>query len=399
MKKKKTNFQPETNLCHDQEEYYKHNGAIVPPIFQNSLFAFESWEKLDEAFAEPTEHFIYSRLNNPTAGITEEKIASLCHGEKAKLYGSGMGAIAAAIFHFVNAGDHIITIDSLYAPAKNFISGFLANKCGISHTSVSGLNVKDFEEAIRPNTRLIYLESPSSITFQMQDLKVIAQLAERHDIATVVDNTWASPIFQRPLDLGIDMEVHSVSKYLCGHSDVVAGVVVGSKVDLDKMLLSEHALLGAKMAPIEAWLILRSLRTLPIRMKQHEASAIQVAEFLEHHPMITKVYYPGLPSHPQYELGKKQMSGYGGLLSFELDSSDIDQIKRFVNNLNLFKLGVSWGGHESLVYAPLISYSRELTPEQFASTGIQPGLIRISIGLESADDLIHDLHSALSILK
>lgn len=383
-----------TNLCHDDEHYFENKGAIVPPIYQNSLFAFESWDKIEEAFTNPQDNFIYSRVLNPTAHIAEEKIANLCHGEKAKLYSSGMSAISAAILYCVNHGDHIITITNIYAPANNFLSQFLADKCGVTLTYVSGKSISEFEEAITDKTTLIYLESPASITYEMQDLEAVAKLAESHKIKTVIDNTWASPLFQKPLDLGIDIEVHSVSKYLCGHSDVVAGVVVSSAEILDEMLMAEHALLGGKIAPIEAWLILRSLRTLPLRMKQHESSTFEVVGFLNEHQEVAKVHFPGLPSFPQFELGKKQMSGYGGLLSFELKTRDFAQIKTFVDHLKLFKLGVSWGGHESLVYAPLISYSKELTEEQFKSRNIVPGLIRLSIGLEDPQDLIEDLNQA-----
>lgn len=395
MEKKNKTYGISTELNHDGEAYFDHKGAIVPPIYQNSLFAFESWDHIDAAFSDPSNHFIYSRVQNPTALAAEQKIAKLCHGEKAKLYASGMGAISAAILYYVNHGDHIVTIKNIYAPANTFISQFLAAKCGVTVSYVSGTDVAEFEAAIQPNTTLFYLESPASITFELQDLAAVATLAKSKNIKTLIDNTWASPLFQKPLDLGIDMEVQSVSKYLCGHSDVVAGVVVGRGADLDKMLTAEHALLGAKVAPIEAWLILRSLRTLPIRMREHQKSTLVVANYLEGHDAVTKVNYPGLLSFPQYELGQKQMTGYGGLLSFELKTQNFEAIKSFVDSLRLFKLGVSWGGHESLVYAPLISYSKELTTEQFEAMKIVPGLIRISIGLEDVGDLIADLENAL----
>jgi len=385
-----------TVLCHDGQYYNENQGAIVPPIYQNSLFAFDTWDDIDAAFSDPSEHYIYSRVRNPTAHIAEEKIAKLCHGEKAKLYASGMGAIAAAILYIVNHGDHVIAVNNIYAPANNFISNFLKDKCGVDVTYVAGTEVSQFEEAITSRTSLIYLECPASITYELQDLQAVANLAKKNNIKTIIDNTWASPLYQRPLELGIDLEVHSVSKYICGHSDVVAGVLVGKSSDLDAMLMSEHALLGAKIAPIEAWLILRSLRTLPLRMQQHQISTMKIASFLESHKSIQKVHYPGLKSSPQYELGQRQMSGYGGLLSFELNTRDFSSIKSFVNNLQYFKLGVSWGGHESLVYAPLISYSKELTEEQFISRNIVPGLIRISVGLEDVQDLIDDLDQALT---
>ncbi len=389
------NLHDDTELCHDGDSYFENKGAIVPPIYQNSLFAFESWDDIDRAFDDPADNFIYSRILNPTVEMAEEKIAKLCRGERAKLCASGMGAISAAIMHCITSGDHIITISNVYGPTNNFLGKYLVEKCGISITYVKGASTDEFEDAITDRTTLIFLESPASMTFELQDLSAIAQLAQKHKIKTVIDNTWASPVFQKPLDLGIDLECHSASKYLCGHSDVVAGVVIGKKVDIDAIINAEHALLGAKMAPLEAWLILRSMRTLSLRMKRHEQSALRIASWLETHPNVSKVYFPGLPSFPQHQLASRQMTGYGGLMSFEIDTSDIGIVKRFVNGLQLFKLGVSWGGHESLVYSPSISYIKELSPDKFKAMGIQIGLVRISIGLEHCEDLIADLAQAL----
>ena len=387
-----------TKLCNDDKEYLENKGAIVPPLYQNSLFAFDGWDGIDKAFGEPSEAYIYSRLHNPTSRIAEQKIADLAGAEDAKLTASGMGAISAAILHFVKHGDHIVTIKDLYAPANTFINEFLKEKCNVSCTFVDGTSVASFAEAIQDNTSLIYLESPASITMSIQDIKGVTTLAKSRGIKTVIDNTWATPLFQPCSPMGIDLEVHSVSKYLCGHSDVVAGVIIGSKKDLSEILMKEHALLGPKMAPFESWLLLRSLRTLPLRMKAHQENGKLVAQFLEGHPMVKSVNWPGLKSFPQYELAKQQMSGYGSLMSFELYSEDLNKIKQFVDGLELFHLGVSWGGHESLVYAPVISYAKELPPERFAAMGIVPGLIRISVGLEDAQDLIEDLERALLLL-
>ena len=247
-----------------------------------------------------------------------------------------------------------------------------------------------------PNTSLIYLESPSSVIFSLQDLEAVSKLAKAHGIKTAIDNTWASPLYQNPLRFGIDLEIHSCSKYIGGHSDVVAGIVVGSKVDIENIFTKEFELLGAKIAPFEAWLLLRSLRTLKIRMEQHQKNGLLVAKFLESHPKIQKVNYPGLESFPQYQLGKQQMSGFTGLMSFQLKTTNLDSIKTFFNGLELFQIGVSWGGHESLIYAPAISYLKELNKEQFEGLGISLGDMRISVGLESAEDLIEDLTLALS---
>ena len=384
----------ETILNYDT--YKDPHGSVVPPLYQTSLFTFEDWAAIDKAFDHKADAFIYSRLLNPTVKIAEDKIAALCRGDKAKLCASGIAAVTSAILHCVNAGDHIITFKSIYGPTNTFITKYLKTKFNISATFVDGKEPAEFEAAIQDNTRLIYLESPASITMELQDLKAIAQIAKKHNLKTAIDNTWASPIFQKPLELGIDIEVHSASKYLCGHSDVVAGVIISDTETMDAIITAEHELFGAKMAPFEGWLILRSLRTLPIRMKAVMASAMAVAEFLDQHPAVSKVNYPGLTSFPQYNLGQQQMSGYTGLMSFDLATTDIDSIKSFVNSLQLFKLGVSWGGHDSLVYAPIISYLKELGPEKIAAMGINPSVIRISVGLENPEDLIEDLKQSLT---
>ncbi|MBC2854174.1 PLP-dependent transferase [Cetobacterium sp. 2G large] len=389
----------ETILAHYGEERDKHNGAIVPPIYQNTLFAFESWDHIDNAFSDPINNNIYTRGNNPSVSIVEKKLAKIAGGEKARLFSSGMAAISSAIMSCVKANCHVITLRNIYGPAMNFLDNYLRDKFNVDVTFVSGESVEEIENAIKENTTLIYLESPSSAIFSMQNLKAIADLAKKHNIKTIVDNTWATPIFQKPLELGIDLEVHSCSKYLGGHSDIIAGVIIGSAKDIDSIYQNEFLLFGAKMAPFEAWLLMRSLRTLPMRMEKHQNNALKVASFLENHPKIKSVNYPGLKSHPQFELGKEQMKGYSGLMSFVIDSEELGDIKNFVNALEHFSIGVSWGGHESLIHAPAISYLKEMSPEQFKSTGLSLGVMRVSIGLEHVDDLIDDLNKALTNIK
>ena len=386
----------QTQLIHYKEG---GNGPVVPPIYQSSLFTFENWDSIDKAFDDPFNNSIYTRGNNPSVSLVEEKIAILCGGERAKLFSSGMGAISSAILHFVKHGDHIISIKNVYGPANNFMNVYLKEKCNIQTTFIDGKDIKDFENSIRDNTELIYLESPSSAVFGLQDIKKVVTLAKKNNIKTIIDNTWATPIFQRPLDMGIDLEIHSCSKYLGGHSDVVAGVVVGKEADIRSIFDREHAFLGAKLSPFEAWLILRSLRTLKIRMLQHQENAIAVANFLDKHPKIKKVLYPGIGSFDQYQLAKEQMSGFSGLMGFIIDSNDIDEIKNFFNSLKYFRIGVSWGGHESLIYAPSISYLKEMPKEQFDNMGISLGVMRISVGLEDVNDLIDDLKQALKHIK
>ena len=384
----------ETDLAHFGEKRSEYRGAVVPPIFQNSLFTFEDWEGIDGAFDDRVNTPIYSRGMNPTVALVEKKIARLAGGEKAKLFASGMAAISAGVLHSVKAGDHVIALKNVYGPANNFMNVYLREKMGLEVTFIKGEDVSEFEQAIQENTALIYLESPSSAVFSLQDIPAVTSLAKKHGIKTLIDNTWASPIYQKPLTMGVDIEMHSCSKYLGGHSDIVAGVLIATEEIIDEIQVKEYELLGAKMAPFEAWLILRSLRTLPMRMEKHQANAMQIAQFLQSHPKIKTVRYPGLPDFPQYELALKQMQGFTGLMGFQLDTENLNEIKAFFNKREVFQIGVSWGGHESLIYAPAISYVKELSEEQFKAMGISKGDMRISIGLEHSD-LIEDLRQAL----
>ena len=383
----------ETLLCHDDES--KYEGAVVPPVFQNSLFTFPDWDSIDKAFQAKQEHFIYSRGKNPTVEAAEKKLAEISGAERAMLFTSGMAAISAAILAVVKHSDHIITVNSVYGPTANFISVYLKEKFHIDSTFVDGENVEDFAQALRPNTRLIYLETPSSVVLKLQDIQAVTELAKKHGIAVICDNTWATPLFQKTLSIGVDFEVHSVTKYLGGHSDVIAGVVLGKENLMKRLFEREYEWIGGKIAPFEAWLILRSLRTLTLRMAQHQSNALKVARYLEQHPKVSKVNYPALESFKQFELAKKQMIGFSGLFSFEMKTKDVEEIKKFYNALQLIHRGVSWGGFESLAYIPAISYLKELKPEQFEMMGISLGNVRLSVGLEGVDDIIADLERAL----
>lgn len=395
MDNKSYNIQ--TELCHLGEEK-NSNGAVIKPIYQNSTFTFDSWDSIDSAFEDPYNNAIYTRGKNPTVHAVELKLATLCKAESAKLFTSGMAAISSAILSCVNYGDHVVTINNIYAPANNFLSGYLKEKMNIELTYVSGNSPDDFKDAIKDNTTLFYLESPTYADFNVLDLRAIANIAKSKNIKTIIDNTWSTPYFQNPLSLGIDLEIHSVSKYLSGHSDIVAGLVAGKEELIRSLFNREHAWLGGKIAPFEAWLINRSLRTFILRMEKHQENALQVARFLEKHPAIEQINYPGLRSFERYSLALKQMNGFSSLMSFRLRTKDIDKIKVFVNSLKLFGLGVSWGGHESLVYAPAISLLKELTPEQAQAMDISLSDIRISVGLEHYQDLIDDLNSSLNLI-
>ncbi|MFK7696196.1 trans-sulfuration enzyme family protein [Paenibacillus sp. HJGM_3] len=372
------------DICsHLGDEYDRYLGAIVPPIFQNSLFTRKT-----------TDHgYVYTRVSNPTTEVAERKIAALEEGEAAKCFSSGMGAISAAIMYWMSHGSHVVCVRSAYGPTREFLGSYL-KPFGVETTFVRSGSTSDIEEALRPNTKLIFLESPSSHLFEMQDLRAVAELARAKGIATVIDNTWATPLYQNPLVYGIDMVVHSASKYLGGHSDIIGGVIVGKAADMEKIMHRERALFGSNMDPHQSWLLTRGIRTLPVRMRQHQESALQIALFLEQHPLVERVIYPGLTSHPQYELGASQMTGYSGLFSFVPRGSD-QAIHDMIGKLRFFEFGPSWGGFESLVNAPGLGISDEVS----RATGIPHGLIRLSIGLEQPQTIMEDLDQALQTLK
>ena len=384
---------PSLIVTHHGENPEDQFGAVVPPIYQNSLNVYPTIECY-LAGGDDKHPYVYMRSANPTVRLAEEKIAALEKAEDALCFASGMAAISSATLACVRSGDHIVAVRNCYGPQYSFISGYLS-RYDISVTFVAGERVEDFIEATQANTRLYYLETPTSINFRLQDLSAIAQYAKAHDIFTLVDNSWASPIYQQPIGLGIDAVVHSASKYLGGHSDIVAGVLCGSREFISRVQGQERSLLGGILHPQQAFLLTRGLRTLPLRMKNHQQSALEVAHFLENHPKVKVVNYPGLESHPQYELGRRQMTGYSGLMSFELKTEDRQQIMAFVNRLEWFQIGCSWGGHESLALTPVLN-----TPaEALRDTGVSAGLIRISIGHEDAAVLIDDLNCSLDQVK
>jgi cystathionine gamma-lyase len=304
-----------------------------------------------------------------------------------------MGAISAAIMYWMSKDSHVVCIRSAYGPTREFLSSYLQSY-GVEVTFVKSGSTTDIEQAIRSNTKLIFLESPSSHLFEMQDLQAVAALARSHGIATIIDNTWATPLYQNPLKYGIDMVVHSASKYLGGHSDIIGGVLIGQADMMETIMHRERALFGSNMDPHQSWLLTRGLRTLPVRMRQHHESAMQVAAFLESHPLVERVLYPGLQSHPQYELGKRQMTGYSGLMSFVPKGND-QAIIDMIRSLRYFELGPSWGGFESLINTPGVGINEEMS----VMTGIPQGLVRISVGLEQPQSLMEDLDQALLTLR
>ena len=382
-----------TDILHHMGEHSLPNHAVAPPIFQTSIFCFDSYDAFHEALEHESEHFIYSRGNNPTVNLCEQKIAALEHTQRAKLVSSGVAAIASSVMAFMQQGDHAVCIRSSYGWAGYLFKTYL-KRFGVDCTFVDGYTVEEFEQAIRPNTKVIYLESPATFTFTLQPLRQIAELAKQHGIKTVIDNTWATPIFQNPADMGIDLVVHSASKYLGGNSDVVGGVVGGSDEDITRIFNTEFLMQGQVPDPFSAWLILRNLRTLHLRMPVHYRNALGLSEFLEARDDVENVNYPFLPSFPQYELAKEQMQGGSGLFSFRLKTRDIDKVKAITDHVKFFKRAVSWGGYESLFEpAALVYKTGEPIPDDRVS------LIRVHAGLEDLDLLINDLAQALDSVR
>jgi len=377
-----------TDILHHYKEENLPLGAVSPPIFQTSIFSFKSFDDFSKALNDETNNYIYTRGNNPTVNILEEKIAALENGEKAKLFASGVAAIASSVMAFVKSGDHIISVKDCYSWTWKLFEEYLS-RFKVEHTFVEGTDIEEIKDAIKPKTKIIYLESPTTFTFKLQDLKQIAIIAKKKGIKTIIDNSWATPYFQQPINMGIDLVVHSASKYLGGHSDLVGGVVIGKKEDIEHIFKTELLNIGAVPDPFVAWLILRGMRTLHIRMQRHFDSTMKITKYLSSHSKIEKVIYPFLRSYPQFELAKRQMSGGSGLFSIKLITGDVDRIRKFVDKLHFFKKAVSWGGYESLIF-PYALHPE--APDNLKS------LVRIHIGLEDPDLLIEDLKNALKYL-
>jgi cystathionine beta-lyase/cystathionine gamma-synthase len=374
------------SLGEDREEYFN---AIAPPVIQTSNFRFRDTTEMQRMLANETEEVLYTRGNNPTVEILRKKLAALEHTEDALVFASGSAAIAAAVIANVNNGDHVICVEQCYSWTRNLLERFLP-RFGVCCTFVDGRNLSDFREALQPSTRLVFLESPTTFMLQLQDIRAVADWAKKHGLITMIDNSCAGPLFQHPADMGVDVVIHSASKYIGGHSDVIAGIVCGSHAMMQNIHAGELMTLGAVISPWNAWLLIRSLRTLEVRMNHISDSALKIAGFLEQHPAVKKLHYPFSNSNPQRELAKQQMLKPTGLMTIELNTNEIEKVKRFCESLKHFILAVSWGGHESLVLPVFTTFKGEMKEEV-------PGmnLVRLYIGLEDASLLQQDLDQAL----
>ena len=382
---------PEMITSHYGEEYEKYYNAIVPPIFMNSLNVFSEIDDYYNAKVHDKHTYVYGRVQNPTVRILEDKVAALEHGVAAFAFASGMAAATTAVLSVVKTGQNIVCVRNAYGPLKNFVENYCPAHLGTTLTYVKGTDLSEFEEAITDNTALVILESPSSVVFTLQDIEAVCNIAHAHGAKVYIDNSFCTPIFSNPLDMGADIVMHTASKYMGGHSDIIGGMLALRDEELANTIVTNRELFGGIIGPMEAWLVLRGLRTLSVRVKAHKETALQVAQYLERHPKVDKVYYTGLPSHPQYDLVRKQQRGSTGLLTFEIKGSTEDA-KKVINSLQVFKIGVSWGGFESLACMPHARQSEESC--QWLGGG--QNLIRIHCGLEGTEVLKADLEQALA---
>jgi len=378
------------HLGEDRENYY---GAVAPPIVQSSIFAFPTVAKMREGFRDELGHHVYTRGNNPTVEILRKKVAALEGAEDCLMFGSGAAAISAAVIAALRGGDHVVCVARPYSWTRAVLKELLS-RFGVTTTFIDGTDVANFEHALTGNTRLIVLESPNSMTFEQQDIAAVAVLAKARGIRTLCDNSYASPLNQSPLALGIDLVAHSATKYLNGHSDVVAGALCGSHELIREVFRGSFMTLGALLAPHDAWLMIRGLRTLPLRMQRIAATATTLLAFLEKHPKVRKVYSPQASGNPQFDLSAKQLRGASGLLTLALDTDEVAAVERFCDSLRRFLMTVSWGGYESLAF-PVAAVYPATTPIQ-PPGGLPLNFVRLSVGLEEADVLIDDLAQALA---
>lgn len=381
-----------TQILHQGDTPEQYYGAVNPPVVRASLYGYKTYQEFLDASAEMNHRPFYHRHYNPTVRALEEKIADLEGADLAIAFSSGMAAITAPLLALLSQGDHLLIAECVYGPTRQFCSRVLT-RMGIEVEYFPPAESSDLSHRLRENTRLIYAESPGSLTFAVQDLPAIAALGRERGITTLADNSWATPLYQKPLTMGIDIVVHSGTKYIAGHSDLTLGLLVCS-AEMFNRLKRMAVLLGAMLSPDDAYLALRGLRTLPLRMAQHQQSALTIARWLQQRPEVREVLHPGLPDFPDHDLARQQLSGYSSLFSFRLQPGTEAARRAFVDSLDLFLIGVSWGGYESLIL-PLTNNVKGRSSLR-AKLGLDDDTFRTSIGLEAPEDLIADLEKGLA---
>jgi cystathionine beta-lyase/cystathionine gamma-synthase len=374
-----------TKAIHAGQEPDPSTGAIIAPIFQTSTYV--------QVGLGEHKGFEYSRTQNPTRSALEECMAAIEDGSYGLAFASGMAA-ESAILSLLSAGEHMVSCDDLYGGSYRIFERVM-RRYNVETTYVAAGNLEGYERAIRPNTKMIWLETPTNPLLRLIDIQAVAEIAHRHNLLLVVDNTFASPYFQQPLKLGADIVVHSTTKYLNGHSDIIGGALVLNNEDAYQAIKFYQNAAGGVPSPFDSWLTLRGIKTLAVRMRQHEENAMAVAKFLAEHPRVEKVYYPGLPAHPDYALAKRQMSGFGGMVSFQFKGvyADVDKV---VRRFKIFALAESLGGVDSLVCHPASMTHGSIPKDIRESRGLTDALLRLSVGIEDVDDLLADLEQALA---
>ena len=391
-KKKPPRWSDATLAIHSGELKHGRNAPVTTPVVRSANFTFASTAEMKRWAESKSKAYIYTRYGNPTLEVAEAKIAGLENGEAALVTASGSAAISSALLSVLRAGDELIATRQLYGGSYRLLRDILP-RFGIRAHHVEA-NLDGVERLVNANTRAIYVESPTNPTLGLVDLKKVSALARKHKLVSLMDNTFATPILQKPLDLGFDLVVHSATKYLAGHSDIIAGAVAGKRERIAKVR-ETMILLGGAMDPDPAYLLIRGLKTLEIRVRRQSESALAVARFLERHPKIARVHYPGLSSHPDHALAKRQMTGFGGMLAFDVKGG-LPAARRFCDRAKIFLLAASLGGVESLIVLPIYTSHYRMVTEELAAAGIGPGTVRMSIGLEDPADLLADVKAALS---
>lgn len=382
-----------TKVIHAGSKVDKQYGAVATPIFQTSTFEFETTDHASRIANGESDGYIYTRWGNPTIAALEENVAILEGGHGAIACSSGMGAVSTVYFAFLSAGSHMIGTAAVYAASRLLMENDFS-RFGVEYTFLDTSNIENIEKAIKSNTKLLYIETPANPTIALTDIKKCAEIAHKHNIILVVDNTFATPVLQRPLELGADVVLHSVTKGINGHTDVVGGILVPKNKELHEKIRKTMLSLGCNMDPHQAWLVQRGLKTIAMRVDYAQKNAMKVAEWLEKNDKVEWVRYPGLLSHPQHELAKQQMDGPGTMISFELKGG-VEAGKKLMNNVKLCHLAVSLGGIESLIQHPASMTHLKTSPEKRLEAGITDGLIRLSVGCEDINDIISDIEQAM----
>ena len=381
-----------TKAVHAGENLSENHGALSVPIYNASTFAFENADEGKAVHNYEKHGYFYGRLGNPTQEALEKAVAELENGEAAIAFASGMATISAAVLSLVKTGEHIVALSSMYSTSSSLFQ-YLSEDFGIDITYIDATDVENYKNAVRPKTRLFWIETPSNPRLNITDISAVTNIAKENNIHTVADNTFASPFNQNPLNFGVDVAVHSATKYLGGHSDLTAGILTGNKETVDKIYDKGVKLFGGGIAPQVAWLVLRGIKTLALRMRQHNENAYAIANMLNRHPKVKEVFYPQLETHTNHDIAKKQMRGFGGMISFDVGS--IENGKTLINNLEICLIATSLGGIETILQHSASMTHSTLSKEEREKAGISDGLIRLSVGIEDKDDIIRDLENAL----